>query len=76
MEKTTEFINLRKIIHRIYCDNCDVEMKSNGMAHPTYPPTYGYSCPKCHKETWAFEMYPWSEIVGDEVNEHGMAVSL
>ena len=50
MEKITEFINLRKIIHRIYCDDCNIEMKSNGICHPTYPPKYGYVCPKCHKE--------------------------
>ena len=67
MEKTTEFINLRKIIHHIYCDDCNIEMKSNGICHPTYPPKYGYACPKCHKEEWSLVTYPWSEIVGDEI---------
>ena len=42
-------------------------MKSNGLCHPTYPPKYGYACPKCHKEEWSSVTYPWSEIVGDEI---------
>ena len=67
MEKTTEFINLKKIIHRIYCDECNIELESGNIAYMTYPPQYPYKCPNCNKEYTFLMNYPWSEIVGDEI---------
>jgi hypothetical protein len=67
MEKLTEYRNLRKVVHRVYCDQCDIELYSTGMAYATYPPHYPYRCSQCGKEYVFGERYPWSEIVGDEV---------
>ena len=66
-EKITEFQNLRKIVHRIYCDECNNELQSIGVVYPTYPPQYPYICPKCKIEYSLDRNYPWSEIVGDEI---------
>ena len=76
MEKTTEFINLRKVIHRVYCDDCNIELESNNEVLCSYPPQYPYHCPKCNKRYTFWKSYPWVEIVGDEIDEYGMAVSL
>lgn len=67
MEKLTEFYNLRKIVHRIYCDECNVELNATGMVYMTYPEQYEYQCPNCGNTTSYQHFYPWSEIVGDEV---------
>lgn len=65
-EKVTEFYNLRKIVHRIYCDECNVELVATGMVYMTYPERYEYKCPSCGKTCSFLQSYPWSEIVGDE----------
>ena len=76
MEKISEFRNLRKIVHKIYCDDCNIELQSGDRILTTYPPQYIYNCPQCHKEYTLRQSYPWMEIVGDEVNEDGICISL
>lgn len=76
MEKLTEYINLKKVIHRVYCDECGLELHSTGMVYTTYPPQYPYRCSQCGKEYTFNISYPWSEIVGTEVNENEVAISL
>ena len=76
MKKDTTLINLKKIVHRVYCDDCNVELESTGEAYMTAPPQYSYYCPNCNRRYTFWESYPWAEIVGDEVDEYGMAVSL
>ena len=76
MERTTEYINLKKVVHRVYCDECNVELESGDVVYMTYPPKYPYFCPQCKKKYCFKENYPWSEIVGTEVNNKGFAVSL
>ena len=66
-EKTTEFYNLKKIIHCIYCDECNVELIATGIVYTTYPEQYEYICPNCGKTYSSFDSYPWSEITGEEV---------
>ena len=66
-KRTTEFCNLRKIVHRIYCDECNIELVATGMVYATDPAQYEYVCPNCGKTCSSFNSYPWSEIVGDEV---------
>lgn len=67
MEKITEFGNLRKIVHRVYCDECNIELKATGMVYMTYPEQYEYRCPNCGNTKSFYESYPWSEIIGDEI---------
>ena len=67
MEKITEFINLRKIVHKVYCDECNVELIATGMVYTTYPEQYEYTCPNCGNTKSFYQPYPWSEIVGDEI---------
>ena len=76
MKKEVRYINLRKIVHRVYCDYCDIELKDTGIVLTSYPPQYPYRCPQCGREYCFNESYPWAEIVGDEVNEMGYATSL
>lgn len=67
MEKITEYINLKKFTHELYCDDCEVPLKDNNIVLATYPPQYSYSCPYCRKTKTTTRTYPWTEIVGDEV---------
>lgn len=67
MEKTSEYINLRKVIHCLYCDKCGQEMSSTGQVYATYPARYVYTCKNCKITTSNTTYYPWSEIIGDLV---------
>ena len=49
MEKITEFRNLRKLIHRVYCNDCNIELEFDNIVLSSYPPQYPYHCPKCNK---------------------------
>ena len=67
MIKDTEYKNLRKIVYRAYCDNCNVELQSTGRTYMTYPAQYEYICPVCKKTNSFNQTFPWSEIIGDEI---------
>ena len=67
MIKETEYRNLRKVVHRVFCDDCNIELESSGMVYMTSPAQYPYICPQCLKKYIFRENYPWTEIVGDEV---------
>lgn len=67
MEKTNEFWNLRKVVHRVYCDDCDIELEFDNVVLTSYPAQYPYHCPNCGKVYTFWETYPWTEIIGDEV---------
>ena len=66
-ERITEYHNLRKLVHRIYCEDCNVELEPTGIAYYTYPEQYEYMCPCCNKNSCFNKLYPYSEIVGDEI---------
>lgn len=67
MIKCTEYKNLRKVVHRVYCDTCQAELESTSTAYMTYPAQYEYICPICKKKSCFNQVFPWSEIVGDEI---------
>ena len=67
MEKIIEYNNLRKIIHKLCCNKCGVEMIKDNIVLMTSPPQYTYNCPKCESRLTSYRQYPWEEIVGDEV---------
>ena len=67
MEQISEFCNLRKLVHRVYCDDCNVELKGMGMTYMTAPPKYPYICPQCSRKYVFDAEYPYTEIVGTEV---------
>ena len=65
---TKEYLKYRKV-HRIYCSDCDVEMKLSGTAYATYPPIYEYVCPKCNHRTTSTITYPAIEEVWEKEEE-------
>ena len=67
MEKITEFVNMRKLIHRAYCDDCKVELIDTGVVLTSFPAQYPYKCPKCGKAYTFYQNYPWVEWLGDEI---------
>lgn len=65
---TKEFLKYRKV-HRIYCSDCNVEMKQSGMVYATYPPLYEYVCPKCNHKMTSSVMYPVIEEVWENEDD-------
>lgn len=65
---TKEFLKYRKV-HRIYCSDCDVEMKQSGMVYATYPPLYEYVCPKCNHKMTSTIVYPAIEEVWENEDD-------
>ena len=60
---TKEYLKYRKV-HRIYCSDCDVEMKRGEMDYAIYPPIiYEYVCPKCNHKMTSTAVYPAIEEV-------------
>lgn len=56
---------------RLYCNNCNHEMQSNGSFLYSYPLQYPYICPNCGWKTTATELYPkveYQEIAYEEDN--------
>lgn len=45
IEEISEYENLRKIIHRLLCPNCKVEMIMENTVYMTNPPLYPYEYP-------------------------------
>lgn len=73
---TKEFLKYRKVC-RIYCSNCDVEMKLGEMnytTYATYPPIYEFVCPKCNHKMTSSVMYPVIEEVWE--NEDDMRIEV
>ena len=59
---------VQPIIKRLFCADCDVEMKGLvGKASPTSPPVYNYECPKCKLKESSTTNYPIMSF--DEVTE-------
>lgn len=67
-EKIIMYDHLVKIVHKLYCDDCDVEMKSTGMCYTVNPPLYEYYCPNCNKRINKQQTYPWTELVGELID--------
>ena len=68
MEKITKYKNLIRIVHELYCDNCNIEMQDSGVVLTTFPVKYVYVCPKCQNKYFASVLYPWEEIQGEEID--------
>ena len=69
MEKIIKYKNLIQIIHKLYCDDCNIELEDTGIVIATYPPKYVYECSNCHNKMYVNELYPWEEYIGEEINE-------
>ena len=67
---TKEYLKYRKV-HRIYCSDCDVEMKlsEGGIVYATYPPIYEYVCPKCNHKMTSTAVYPAIEEVWESEDD-------
>ena len=68
-EKIIEYGNLRRIVHKLVCDDCSVEMRNTNRCYTINPPIYEYYCPTCGKLTTTRQIYPWFDLVGDIINE-------
>jgi len=55
----------------LICD-CGEVMKFTGLVHPTNPPEYQYSCPKCAKEEWVGNRYPYIHYEPDLLGGIGL----
>jgi len=62
---TKEYLKYRKV-HRIYCSDCDVEMKLSEMACAIFTPLYEYVCPKCNHKMTSSVVYPAIEEVWEK----------
>lgn len=45
IEEISEYGSLRKIIHKLLCPDCRIEMVMENMVYMTNPPLYSYKCP-------------------------------
>lgn len=45
IEEISEYGNLRKIVHKLLCPDCRIEMVMGNMVYMTNPPLYPYECP-------------------------------
>ena len=68
-EKIIEYGNLRRIVHRMFCDDCGEEMRSTNRCYTINPPLYEYYCPSCGRLITTMTSYPWTEITGDIISE-------
>lgn len=46
------------IVVKLYCDDCEVEMKQQSIAYTSNPMKFEYKCPKCGNTTMSTESYP------------------
>ena len=69
IEKITKYNNLIKVIHRVYCDDCKVELQPGQFTYMTNPPIYQYICPLCKKDYTSRIVYPKVEYIGDRIIE-------
>lgn len=44
IEEISEYGNLRKVVHKLLCPNCRIEMAMENLAYMTNPPIYPYKC--------------------------------
>ena len=58
---------IKAIYHTyLYCDKCGALMEPTGNVLCSYPPQYGYICPKCDFSTHSFKSYPETSIEYEE----------
>ena len=69
-EKITRYENLIKIVHSLYCDDCEVEMQDTHICYTIDPPLYEYRCPKCFKTKTSHNIYPYTEYNGQKTDEY------
>lgn len=67
IEEISEYGNLKKIIHKLLCPDCRIEMVMGNTVYMTNPPLYPYKCPQCGMYTSVRQMYPYTEIVGEPI---------
>ena len=67
IEEISEYGNLRKVIHKLLCPNCRIEMVMGNSIYMTNPPLYPYKCSQCGMETTTRQIYPYTEIIGDPI---------
>ena len=67
IEEISEYGNLRKVVHKLLCPNCRIEMVMENLAYMTNPPIYPYKCSQCGMETTTRQIYPYTEIIGDPI---------
>ncbi len=67
IEEISEYGNLRKVVHKLLCPNCRIEMAMENLAYMTNPPIYPYKCSQCGMETTTRQIYPYTEIIGDPI---------
>ena len=60
--------HLVKVVHKLYCDDCDIEMKPTGICYMSRPRLLEYYCPQCNMKINKIEEYPWTEIIGEIVD--------
>lgn len=65
---SNQFLKCRRV-HRLYCEDCNAEMKKSELVRLTYPAQYQYVCPTCKKEKVISMLYPFVEEVW--VGENG-----
>ena len=69
MEKKITYNKLIKVVHKLYCDDCQTELEFSGQVYPTYPPRYVYICKNCRKKYSEIYKYPYSEIIAEGEEE-------
>lgn len=67
IEEISEYGNLRKVIHKLLCPNCRIEMVMGNFTYMTNPPLYPYKCSQCGMETTIRQIYPYTEVIGDPI---------
>ena len=68
-EKVKKYNNLIKVVHTLECDNCGREMTPNLEVLTTWPEQYSYHCSSCGSYTRSFTLYPYTEYIGDLMEE-------
>lgn len=67
MNPIVKQFNVRPVLSRAYCPDCDVELEKSSVALLSNSPQFQYFCPQCGYGFTSFEQYPKIDYV--EVEE-------
>lgn len=56
-------------VTKVFCPECGAELKMDNTVLATYPPKYGYTCPKCKFHQTSYDYYPKIEYVPYEPSD-------
>ena len=63
---TIKRYNVKPVMERIYCPDCDVELEQDPVVLSSFPAQFQYFCPKCGYGFTSTSQYPQVTFVNEE----------